>query len=406
MLIRPLLMLGIAGLCACTGFLFLVVVAAYRFRRPIVVGTDSASLPPVTLLKPLCGLEPNLRENLASFFEQDYPEFNIVFGMRDASDPALPVLRSLEEEFPWVPVKVVFSGRPEWPNAKVWSLQKMHAKATNPYLIISDSDVRVTPSYIHEIVQPLMNPAIGLVTCIYRGVPTGGFWSLLEALGMSVEMTAGVLASNLIEGMKFALGPTMAIRSEVLDAIGGFESLGQYCADDYVLGNLVHEAGWKVELSRHPIEHFVLNRTFTSSLLHQVRWMKSARFSRPAGHIASVMSFGMPFALLAASTAAVIHHGLLAAALMTWGVLNRAAVAFVAGWKTVEDRNSLRYCWLFPLRDLMGFCFWVASFVGDKVVWRDQTYELHAAGKMVAAMPAGATAAESTSAPVAVDHLA
>ncbi len=281
----------------------------------------------------------------------------------------------------------------------------MCAKASHEFLVISDSDVRVSSDYVAAVVRPLLNSSTGLVTCLYRGVPTGGLWSRLEALGMSVEMTAGVLASDLLEGMKFALGPTMAIRRDVLDTIGGFEALGQYCADDYVLGNLVHEAGWKVELSRHPIEHYVLNRSFTASMLHQVRWMKSARFSRPAGHVASVLSFGMPFALLAMIAAAAMHHWILALCLFGLGLANRSAMALLAGWKAVGDRNSLRYCWLFPLRDFMGFCFWAFSFIGDTVLWREQTYELQSGGKMIPVYAIGEIA-EEPSTTIAVDHLA
>jgi ceramide glucosyltransferase len=381
-------------------------VAIARFRRSNVSADSVTDLPGVSLLKPLCGLEPNLRENLASFFAQTCPQFEIIFGMRDATDPALQVLRSVQQDFPSVPVKVVFSGAPKWPNAKVWQLENMRARCSHNYLVISDSDVRVTPDYLEAVVRPLLNPATGLVTCVYRGVPTGGLWSRLEALGMSIEMTAGVLASDLLEGMKFALGPTMAIRTDVLDAIGGFAVLGTYCADDYVLGNLVHEAGWKVELSRHAIDHIVLNRSFKSSILHQVRWMKSARFSRPAGHVASVLSFCMPFALLAAGAAAVSHHGFLALSLFGWGLLNRALMAVLAGWKTVGDRNSLRHCWLFPLRDFMGFCFWTASFFGNTVLWRSVTYELQSGGKMIPVHHSAAPTEDPASSPVAVDHLA
>lgn len=406
MFIRFFLYLGIAGLCTCTGFLAILAIALFRFRRPAPSSSSRIDYPPVTLLKPLCGLEPNLRENLASFFDQQYPHFEIIFGMRDDTDPALQVLRSVQRDFPAVPVNVVFSGEPKWPNAKVWSLEKMYAQAEHPYLIVSDSDVRVERNYIEEVVRPLLDSTTGLVTCVYRGVPTGGLWSRLEALGMSIEMTAGVLASDLLEGMTFALGPTMAIRADVLDAIGGMAVLADYCADDYVLGNLVHNAGWKVQLSRHAIDHVVLNRSFKSSILHQVRWMKSARFSRPLGHIASVLSFGMPFALMAAAAAAVLHHPLLALALLAFGLLNRALLAVLAGGIVVGDRNALRYFWLFPLRDLMGFCFWALSFFGNTVLWRNQVYELHAGGKMIPVRSVAEADVDADSTPVAVDHLA
>jgi len=378
MFIRFFLYLGIAGLCTCTGFLAILAIALFRFRRPVPASSVSfIDLPPVTLLKPLCGLEPNLRENLASFFDQQYPSFEIIFGMRDDTDPALQVLRSVQRDFPAVPVKVVFSGNPQWPNAKVWSLEKMCAQARHPYLVISDSDVRVDRNYIEEVVRPLLNPATGLVTCLY-----------------------------LLEGMTFALGPTMAIRADVLDAIGGMAVLGDYCADDYVLGNLVYNAGWKVELSRHAIDHVVLNRSFKSSILHQVRWMKSARFSRPLGHIASVLSFGMPFALLAAAAAATLHHPLLALVLLACGLLNRSLLAVLAGGVAVGDRNAIRYFWLFPLRDLMGFSFWALSFFGNTVLWRNRVYELHAGGKMIPVRSPVETDVDADSTPVAVDHLA
>jgi ceramide glucosyltransferase len=223
---------------------------------------------------------------------------------------------------------------------------------------------------------------------------------------MSVEMTAGVLASDLLEGMTFALGPTMAMRSDVLDTIGGFEMLGDYCADDYVLGNLVHRAGWKVELSRHLIDHVVLNRSFRSSILHQIRWMKSSRFSRPAGHVSSVLSFAMPFSLLAAASALFMHRPSLAVTLLALGLLNRALMALLAGWKAVGDPNALRYFWLFPLRDFMGFCFWVLSFFGNTVLWRHQAYRLQAGGKMLPIHADGSPILESESAAVTVDHLA
>jgi len=216
------------------------------------------------------------------------------------------------------------------------------------------------------------------VSCAYRGTTNGGVGSRLEALGMSVEMTSGVLVADLLEGMNFALGPTMAIRREVLDAVGGFAPLAIYCADDYVLGQRVAESGNTVVLSTHVIDHVVVNRSLSASLLHQVRWMKSTRFSRPAGHVASVLSFAMPFGLLGFVAAMA-----LAVALITIAFLNRVAMAVVAGWGVVRDPHALRLCWLYPLRDLMGFGFWLCSFLGSNIVWRGQRYRLELNGLMV-----------------------
>ena len=243
----------------------------------------------------------------------------------------------------------------------------MYAFARYQYLIISDSDVQVRPNYIQEVVADLLDPEVGLTTCLYRGATSGGFWSRLEALGMSVEMTSGVLVSDLLDGMQFALGPTMAIKREVLDAIGGFGPLAAYCADDYVLGQRVAQSGKRVVLSKHVIDHVVINRTARASLLHQIRWMKSTRFSRPVGHAASVLSFAMPFGLLGLVAAIAMGRPGLGMALLAGAVLNRVLLSLVAGWAVVRDPQAARWCWLYPLRDLLGFGFWLCSFFGNTI---------------------------------------
>ena len=187
----------------------------------------------------------------------------------------------------------------------------MYEASTCDYLVISDSDVQVTPNYIREVVRPLREPENGLVTCLYHGVPTQGPWSRLEALGMSVEMTSGVLLADLLEGMKFALGPTMAIRRDVLDRIGGFSILADHCADDYVLGAAVYASGKNVVLSDHIIDHVVINRSLGTSVEHQVRWMKSTRFSRSRGHIGTVFTFSTPFGLLGLFAALELNRPML-----------------------------------------------------------------------------------------------
>jgi ceramide glucosyltransferase len=403
-LAQALLLLAGVGLLSCTVFLGLTVVAVLRFRRrKQYLKSSDSSLPPVTLLKPLCGIEPNLEANLESFLRQDYPNFEIIFGTRDANDPALDVAMSVCNRHPGIKVKVVFSGEPDRPNAKVCSLEKMYAAASHDYLVISDSDVGVQPNYLREIVGPLLNPQVGMVTCVYRGVPTGGIWSQLEALGMSVEMTSGVIVADMLEGMRFALGPTMAIRRQVLDAVGGFGVLANYCADDYVLGHLVHASGHSVSLSRHVIEHFVIDRSLKASLQHQARWMKSTRFSRPKGHIGSGLTFAMPFGLLAGLAGFWAQRPLLGGALLAWAVLNRIIISIAVGWGVVRDRRALRYCWLYPIHDFLGFCFWCASFLSRTIVWRGEQYRLELGGTMVRT---GTPRTEKPSGAVAIDDLA
>jgi ceramide glucosyltransferase len=386
---KALLALATVGVLTSTGYVLLLLVAVARFRRrrsnpqpPLL-----QPLPPATLMKPLCGLEPGLEENLTGFFLQDYPSFEILFGTRDAADPALDVVRRLCARYPHVPVKIVFSGQPAHPNAKVCTLRQMFAQASHEYVVISDSDVGVRPGYLRQVVAPLLDPQTGLVMCLYRGVPTGGLWAAMEALGMSVEMTAGVVAASCIGEVDFALGPTMATRRQVVASVGGIGVLADYCADDYVLGNLVAKSGRKVVISAHVIDHYVVNRSFKASMQHQTRWMLSTRFSIPRGHASSLLTFATPFGVLAAIAGSLSGHATLGLALLGWTLLNRMAMSVAVGWGVVRDWRSLAFCWLYPLRDLMGFGFWLASYAGDTVVWRGETYRLIRGGRMIRQHP-------------------
>lgn len=386
MLADILLYSSVIGLCASTVFLGLVITAVIRFFssrvRRISAETDAA-FPSATILKPLHGLEPLLAQALESFFVQDYPVFELIFGARTEDDPALQTVKILQKKYPQIPTRIILSGEPAYPNAKVFALEKMVAAASHPILVFTDSDVQVTPNYLKSVVRPLLDSNVGLVTCMYRGVPTGGPWSRLEAMGMSVEMSSGVLVANLLEGMKFALGPTMAMRADDLSRLGGIRVLRHYCADDFVLGNLTAASGKRVVLSDHVIDHIVLNRSARQSLLHQTRWMKSSRFSRRLGHIGSGLTFAMPFGLLGVLAGWMRGDWTLGLGLLAAAYLNRVVQSLVVGWGVVRDRNSLWFCWLYPARDLLGFFLWCTSFVGSEIVWRGERYRLIADGKIV-----------------------
>jgi ceramide glucosyltransferase len=397
--INVLLWVGIIGLLCSTGFVVLALYSVWRFRQSRLPQTNDFT-PPVTLLKTVYGLEPQLDKNLESFFNQDYPNFEIIFGARNDRDPALRIVGQLRAKYPHVPVKIAYSGEPDRPNAKVCSLEKMVPLATTDFYVISDSDVCVEPKYLREIMKPFADPKVGMITCLYRGVSTGGFWSKLEALGMSVEMTAGAVSANTVEGMKFALGPTMVGRREAVEQVGGMAALADYCADDYLLGNRIAEAGWTVVMSHHIIDHIVLNRDIRHSIAHQVRWMKSTRFSRPKGHFGTVFTFAMPFGILGCLAALALGNAGLAAALLGYAIVNRMVLALAAGWGVVRDAEAVKFCWLYPLRDVIGFFFWVASYSGTEIVWRGHRYRLSYGGKMTLAEP------KQESRPVAVDHLA
>ena len=307
-MLHLLLSLGVFGLFTSTVYGIMVVAGVRYFRRHRPVA-DGAFTPPVSLLKPLHGAEPNLAEHLEGFFRQDYPAYEILFCARTLNDAGLKIAREVAARNPTVPARFLTSGEPPFANAKVASLDRMAQAAQHAILIVSDSDVRVTPEYLRAVVAPLADEKVGLVTCPYRGVPSSAppagsprsaaLWAQLEGAGMSIEMTAGVLVANMLEGMQFALGPTMAVRSACVEEMGGFRALGQYCADDFLLGNLIAANGHRVIFSHHAIDHIVLNTGFVDSIRHQVRWSKSTRFSRPKGHFGTSLTFSMPFALLA-----------------------------------------------------------------------------------------------------------
>ncbi len=266
-MLHLLLSLGVFGLITSTVYGIMVVAGVLYFRRHRPVA-DGAFTPPVSLLKPLHGAEPNLAEHLEGFFRQDYPAYEILFCARTLNDAGLKIARDVAARNPTIPARFLTSGEPPFANAKVASLDRMAKAAQHSILIVSDSDVRVTPEYLRAVVAPLADEKVGLVTCPYRGVPSpappagnprsAALWAQLEGAGMSIEMTAGVLVANMLEGMQFALGPTMAVRSACVEEMGGFRALGQYCADDFLLGNLIAAKGHRVVFSHHAIDHIVL----------------------------------------------------------------------------------------------------------------------------------------------------
>jgi len=387
------LFLGLAllGLLTSSIYLCLVLFAARRYKSnsqrsaASVRQIDVPSWPPVTVLKPLHGMEPQLEKNLESFFRQDYPNFEIIFGVREPGDPALVVVERLRQNHPQVKSRVVLSGPPEWPNAKVFSQHKMLAFASARYIVMSDSDVCVGSDLLQNVVAPLLDEKIGLVTCPYRGVPAPGLGSSLEALGMSVEMTSGVIVADMLEGMRFALGPVTATRREVLEQIGGFPAVADYYSDDFELGQKIWAAGYKVIFSHYVIEHVLAPRSFSRTLADQLRWMKSTRYSRPAGHVGTGLTYAVPFGLLGLIAGLAIGRPWLGVLCLGVGWVNRMVQSLVVGWVVVRDRRALSLGWLYPLRDLLGFFLWLASFTGRRFRWRGERYSFRKGGKILAA---------------------
>jgi ceramide glucosyltransferase len=383
-----LLWIAILGTATSTIYLVLTLLAAGRHRRLALVAqakvdaTAEASLPPVTILKPVHGAEQRLEENLESFFRQTYPRYEVIFGVRDVENPAYRVAQSVCARHPEIPSQIVISGPPEWPNAKVFSLDKMIAASAHSYFIISDSDVRVEPNFLQNMVIPLLDPKVGLITCMYRGVPAQDFWSSLEALGLSVEMSSGVMVADMIEGMRFALGPAMSARRDAIEAIGGIAATADYYSDDFELGKKIWSNGYRVLLSHHVVNNVLTPRSLLRTVGDQLRWMKSTRYSRPVGHVGTGLTYAVPFGILGLMAAGALGPWSLGLALFGVTYLNRAVQCAVIGRNVVHDPRAVSHSWLYPLRDLLGFFTWAASFTSRKFYWRGEMYRFEKGGRI------------------------
>ena len=391
-MIYALLALAVFGLITSSVFAGMVLWAVPRFLCERRTGLNEAAArpgftPPLTLLKPLHGTEPGLEAYIESFFRQDYPEYEILFCARTETDAGLEIARRVAARHPRIPARFfITDGVPDYINAKVASMELMERGATHDILVISDSDVRVTPEYLRAVALPFSDPTVGGMCCLYRGVAAeGGLWARLEAVGMSVEMSSGVLVARNMEGMQFVLGPTMAFRRDTIRRMGGFAVTADYCADDFVLGNETYKLGETVVLSHHAIDHMVINSSFAASMAHQARWMKSTRFSRPKGHFGTVLTFSVPFGVLGLISGSLAGHLLLGLGLLAFSVMNRLALSVAVGSCVVQDRSWFDLLVLYPLRDLMGAGFWAASYLGRTVHWRGKIFELLPGGRMRAA---------------------
>lgn len=385
---RALLLIALAGSFTSTIYLVLTLAATGRYLRRARVAqvatsaTQPSALPPVTIFKPVHGMEEQLAVNLESFFRQDYPEYEVIFGARDADNPAAKIAQEVRARFPNIPSRMILSGPPQWPSAKVFSLDKMIAASSCSYFIISDSDVRVAPDFLRNTIPPLLDSKAGLVTCMYRGIPASDFWSRLEALGLSVEMSSGVMVADMMEGMRFALGPAMAVRREAIDAIGGIAAVADYYSDDFELGNRIWAKGYKVILSHHIVDNVLTSRSPLRTLGDQLRWMKSTRYSRPAGHAGTGLTYAMPFGVLGLIAAGALGHWALGLGLLALACLNRMIQCVVVGGQVARDPRAVRLCWLYPMRDLFGFVAWVLSYTSRDFYWRGETYRFGKGGRI------------------------
>jgi ceramide glucosyltransferase len=387
--LQILFWVAMCGTVTSTIYCAMVIVAAIRFglRKRREDRARTPFLPPLSVLKPLHGMEPGLERNIESFFEQDYPEFELLFCARQPSDAGLQLAQQVGERYPQVVAHYVTCGEPtpQFHNAKVYSLAKLDSVAKHELFITSDADVRVKKDYLRRMVQNLKDPQIGLASCVYIGTTDlgarAGFSSQLDAVGKSVEMTSGVLVADMLEGTKFALGASMAVRKESFQQAGGFEELGQYYADDFVLGKRLAAQGVGVRMATHVIRLMVQDTPFWLSFRNQLRWMQSTRRSRPLGHLGSGLTFAVPFGLVGLLWGLLSGHAGLGVAWLAGMVLNRWLQAG-AILQVVKDEDWLRGTLLYPLRDLLGSVLWLGSYGGDRFYYRGKIYRLRQGGRV------------------------
>lgn len=334
----------------------------------------------VSILKPLRGTDPEMYESFRSHCLQDYPEYEIIFGVSDTNDPAVQLVERLRAEFPQHAIRLMVCPEKLGNNIKVSNLAQMVRQSRHEYIIVNDSDIRVEPDYLRRVLAALTDPTVGLVTCLYRGVANSTLGSRLESLGISTDFSAGVLvAQNIEQGIRFGLGSTLAFRRRDLKAIGGFDSLVDYLADDYQLGNRIAASGLQVRLSDIVVETFLPRYTLSSFLDHQLRWARTVRDSRFWGYVGLGLTFGLPWAALALIFA---RGASWAWALFACTAVMRVIVAIVVGRLVLHDRQVVRFLPWVPVRDAFALLVWIVSFAGHKIVWRGDQFRLEN-GKLI-----------------------
>jgi len=365
------------------GYYLAGILAAVRFFSRKRAKQLPDFTPPVSVLKPVHGVDFASYENFASFCAQDYPDYEILFCVTDLSDPAVAIIQKVISDFPQRSIRILSGAAQIGSNRKINNLVLLARKARHEILVQSDGDVRVGPHYLREVVAPFRDPAVGVVSCLYRGIAQNNLWAQLEAVGAASDFMAGALVAGWKEGVTFALGASVSTTKSWLAKIGGYESLANLLADDYEIGNRLHKAGAKVLLSREPVWTMYAAQTARGFWEHQVRWARTIRLVRPASFLGLLFTHGLPLALLAAAVAPAAWIS--AAYLLAYLVL-RLVMAWLVGVWGLQDAVLRRKLWLVPLRDLLHFAVWLAAFTSHRIQWGGLEFDLRD-GQMIEAQP-------------------
>jgi len=379
---------GILCITASAYYVFALFCAAEFFRRraPGRVGPEA----PITVLKPVCGLDRGAYENFASFCRQRYSRFEIIFGSEREDDPGLVVARRVAHDFPDADVRVVIHSGPPTANPKVGLLGAMAAQARYPLLLVSDSDIRVRRSHLSALAAPMADPGVGVVTCLYRS-NAQGFAGRLDAIGLTTDFQPSVLVARRLEGISFGMGSGTLVRADALATAGGFAAIEDFLADDYLLGHLPVRAGYRAELSPDVVEHELDVSTLRQVIEHQTRWNRGIRAMRPIGYAGLMLTQGVAAGAL---LVAIAPRDPRAWVVATAALGLRLAMAWFVGVRCLRDAVAREALWLVPLRDLLSFGLWIASFFGDSIVWRGKRFVLSPGGRLRAEPSAAGGAAD------------
>jgi ceramide glucosyltransferase len=356
-------------------YYLLAIYSARRFFRA-AVPRNTDFTPPVSVLKPVRGLDPDAYENFASFCRLDYPDYEILFCVAGDADAAVPVIRKLMADFPQRRIRLLIGSDAIGANAKVNKLIRLAREARHDVLVISDSDIVVAPDYLRAVVAPFRDARVGGVTCMYLGITTAQIWPELEALGATSEFFAAVIVARELRGVDFGLGATIATTQSHLADIGGFESFADYLADDYELCNRIAARGHRVELLRHTVHTHYPPEKFSEFFAHQLRWSLAFRASRPDGYLGMLFMQGLPWAAAAAIYACATHRAWLAAGYVAAYLMVRYWLAWEVGARGFKDPLVRRKWWLVPLRDVAWFFVWFAGFFKRRLIWRGTEFRL------------------------------
>jgi ceramide glucosyltransferase len=368
----------VATLAGIFYYLLCLMAAFSFFHQP--AAKPPILYPPVSVLVPLCGEDAQAYANFSSLCTQEYPDYQIVFGVRDSLDPVIKVIRKLELDFPDRDIQLVISDDTIGENPKVNNLQNILIQAKHEHIVIVDSDIRVRKDYLSNVVPWLDDLRIGLVTCPYRSLLTPNLSSRLEALGISAEFMPGVMVSRLIEGVRFALGATMATTRQRLQLIGGLGKIANHLADDYMLGYLMSEAAFQIHLAPYVVDTVQPASSLVNMLKHQIRLSRGIRSCRPLGYLGLIVTYGTILSFFYCLVSRFSSGSLV---LLAISLALRGTVGRVIGGCWMKDNVVRTHFWLLPMRDIFGFLVWSCGLFGRKVEWRGEVFELIKGGNIV-----------------------